>query len=125
MTIYVMQARSADEASLVRARAVRDGFSWGALVFAQLWLLAFRLWLALAIWVVLEIAFLVLVYPHVSGLTAALVDGLAHLFIGFEGNRLRIAKRARRARVTAVVAANSRDEAEVRFFDEAMAGTLR
>ncbi len=57
MAIYVMQARSADEASLVRARAVRDGFSWGALVFAQLWLLAYRLWLALAVWVVLEIAF--------------------------------------------------------------------
>ena len=125
MAVYVIQARSAEEASLVRARAVRDGFSWGALIFAQLWLLVHRLWFALAVWVVLEIAFFLLVYPHVSGFAAALVDALAHLYIGFEGNRLRIGKRARRARVTAVVAAANRDEAEVRFFDDAMAGILR
>ncbi len=117
MALYVIQARGSNNASLARARAVRDGFSWGALVFAQLWLLAHRLWLALLVWVVLEVAFFLFVYPQVSGPTTALVDALAHLYIGFEGNRLRIAKAARRARVTAVVAASNRDEAEMRFFE--------
>ncbi len=120
MALYVIQARGADRPGLERARAVRDGFSAGAFVFAQLWLFAHRLWLALAIWVVLEVAFFLVVFPHVSGLTATLVDLLAHLYIGFEGNRLRIAKGARRAAVTAVVAAGNRDEAEARFFAGAL-----
>ena len=120
MALYVIQARGADRPALERLRAVRDGFAPGASVFAQLWLLAHRLWLALAIWVVLEAAFFLVVFPHVSGLTATLVDFLAHLYIGFEGNRLRIAKGARRAAVTAVVAAGNRDEAEARFFAGAL-----
>ncbi len=116
MALYVIQARGADARSLRRARTVRDGFSWSAFVFAQLWLIVYRLWLALLVWVVLETAFFVFVFPQVSGLTATLVDLLAHLYIGFEGNRLRLAKGARRAALTAVVAARSRDEAEARFF---------
>lgn len=118
MAVYVIQARGMNGASLARARTVRDGFSWGAFVFAQLWLLAHRLWLALLVWVALEAAFLFLVFPNVSGLTAALVDLLAHLYIGFEGNRLRVAKSARLRPVVAVVTGRNRDEAEARFFTE-------
>ena len=120
MALYVIQARGTDERSIEHAKAVRDGFSWGAFVFAQLWLLAHRLWLALLVWIVLEAAFFLLVFPHLSGFAASVVDFLAHLYLGFEGNRLRLAKGARRAAVTAVVAGRSREEAEARFFAGAL-----
>ena len=97
MALYVIQARGADQASLERATIIKDGFSWPAFIFAQLWLIYHRLWLALLIWVLAEVAFILLVLPHIAAGTFIAVDGLAHLFIGFEGNRLRLAKGARRA----------------------------
>jgi hypothetical protein len=117
MALYVIQARGADQASLERATIVKDGFSWPALVFAQLWLIYHRLWLTLLIWVLAEVGFILLVLPHVTISTFIGVDCLAHLFIGFEGNRLRLAKGARRAVLIDVIEGRNRDEAEARFFD--------
>ena len=117
MALYVIQARGADLASLERAAIIKDGFSWPAFIFAQLWLIYHRLWLALLIWVLAEVAFTLLVLPHVTAGTFVAVDSLAHLFIGFEGNRLRLAKGARRAALVDVVEGRDRDEAEARFFD--------
>ncbi len=116
MTLYVVQARGTDEAALARARFLADGFSWPAFVLAQLWLLYHRLWLALATWIVLEVAFFFLVLPHVSGWIAAAVDILARVFLGLEGNRLRSNKGARRATLTDLVEARDRDEAEAIFY---------
>ena len=116
MALYVIQARGADQASLERATIIKDGFSWPAFIFAQLWLIYHRLWLALLIWVLAEVAFTLLVLPHIATGTFIAVDGLAHLFIGFEGNRLRQAKGARRAMLVDVVEGRDRDEAEARFF---------
>ena len=113
MTVYAVQAAGTDEASLMKARFVKEGFSKPAFVFAQLWLLYHRMWLALAIWIALEVAFFLLVFPHVTGGVAAMVDILARLFLGFEGNRLRL-KRA--AAVEDVVEARDLDEAEIIFF---------
>ena len=40
------QARPGERAALERAVVLRDGFSWGALIFQPLWVLWHRLWLA-------------------------------------------------------------------------------
>ena len=116
MTLYVVQARGTDEAALVRARFLAEGFSWPAFVFAQLWLLYHRLWLALVPWIVVEVAFVLVVLPHVSGWTAAAVDILARIFLALEGNRLRQNKGARRAGLVELVEARDRDEAEAIFY---------
>ncbi len=116
MPLYVVQARAHDQEALERAVMIRDGFSWGAFIFAQLWLLYYRLWIPLLIWVEAEVAFILVVFPHLS-LNAALgVDFLAHVFIGFEGQKLRIAKGARRAALTDIVEGHDREAAEARFF---------
>ena len=113
MTLFVVQAAGADAAALEEARVVKEGFSWPAFVFAWIWLLYHRLWLPLLIWAVLEIGFFVLLAPHLASGTSMLVDGLAHLFIGFEGNRLRL---RRDAALNDVVEARDTDEAATIFF---------
>ena len=63
MSVYTVHVQSAD-ASAANARFIRDGFSWAALIFGPLWLLAHRLWLAF------------LMYSLVMTLTAALAQAL-------------------------------------------------
>ena len=116
MAVYLVQAAGLTQAQILSARFIREGFSWPAFIFAQIWLIYHRLWLALAVWVTLEVAFFFLIFPHVGGGTSAAVDGLAHLFIGFEGNRLRQAKGARRFAIAELVDARDRDDAETIFF---------
>lgn len=116
MAIYTVQSAGDDEDPLERSIFLRDGFSWPAFVLAQVWLLYHRLWLALAIWLLLEVGYLVLIFPHVPILVSVAVDGLAHLFIGFEGQRLRVQKAARSAERTDVVEARDQEDAEVVFF---------
>ena len=116
MAIYVVQAGSSEAAALERARFVRDGFSWPAFVLAEIWLLYHRLWLALAIWIVAQGAFFWFVSPHISVATALLIGVIAHLYVGFEGNRWRLVKGERKAAITDVIAADRRDVAEAEFF---------
>lgn len=116
MTLFTVQAPGLDDEGLARARFVGDRFSRPAFVFAWAWLLYQRLWLAFVVWVAAEIAFLVLVLPHVSLLAALLVDLLARVFLGLEGHRLRLAKGARRAVLTELVEARDGDEAEAIFY---------
>ena len=123
MAIYVVQAQGHDMAALERARFVQDGFSWPAFVLAQLWLLYHRLWLALLIWVVAEVAFIFFILPHVAVVTAIIVDVLARLCLGFEASWLRLARNARKTVITDVIEGGNRDEAEARFFQQyAVAG---
>ena len=116
MTLYVVQAPDTSDPGLVKARFIKDGFSWPAFLFAQIWLLYHRLWVPLLIWIVLEVLYFVFVARQVSGGTSVAVDLLAHLFIGCEGSRLRQAKGARRAALIDLVEARDRDEAEVLFY---------
>ncbi|MDR3462083.1 MAG: DUF2628 domain-containing protein [Beijerinckiaceae bacterium] len=116
MALYIAQARGRDETSLEHASILRDGFSWAALIFGPFWLLYRRLWLAALIWIVLESAFILFVLPHVAPNAAALVDVLAHCFLGFEGQRLRIAKASRDAAITEIIEGRDWEEAEARFF---------
>ena len=116
MTLYVVQARGTDEVALVRAHFIKDGFAWGGLAFGWLWLAYHRLWLATAIYVAVEVAVFVWIRPHVGPPALLVLDLLARLFVGLEGNRLREAKGARRAALSEIVEARDRAEAEVAFF---------
>ncbi len=118
MPVYVVQAPGSDPAALERTRFVRDGFSWPAFAFAQFWLLYHRLWLALAMWIAAEVAFFLVAFPHLPAVAAVAVDVVARLWLGTEASRLRLAKGARKAIVTDVVAARDRDTAETIFFGQ-------
>jgi hypothetical protein len=116
VTLFVVQARGTDAAALVRAHFIKDGFAWGGFVFGWLWLAYHRLWLATAIYLAFEVLVLVLVRPHVEPPVLLVLDALARLFVGLEGNRLREAKGARRAALTDVIEARDRPEAETIFY---------
>ena len=116
MTLYVVQARGTDEAALVRAHFIKDGFAWGGFAFGWLWLAYHRLWLATAIYLAIEVAVFVWLRPHVEPQALLVLDLLGRLYVGLEGNRLREAKGAPRAALSETIEARDRDAAEVAFF---------
>lgn len=99
---------------------VRDGFNWGAFLFASLWMLWRRLWLAFLGYVLL-IGALELTF-RLIGAPAALRGGAAlliALLIGLEAGSLRRWSMARRGwRDHGVVIADDLEGAERRFFAE-------
>lgn len=98
---------------------VRDGFSVWAFLVSALWMLWHRMWLVLAIYVVvaagLEIAMRRL---GVSVGMAALVGLFISLLIGIEAGTLRCFMLARKGwKNIALVSGNGVEDAERRFFD--------
>jgi hypothetical protein len=111
---------------------VRDGFSWLAFLFPPLWLIWHRLWIeAIAVFAVLLTA-AALERVEGLGLAASLATPLVSIFIGLEGNSMRIAAFRRRGwRFWGVVDADSEYDAEARYAaeveldDEQVTGTQR
>ncbi len=64
---------------------VREGFSWGGLLFGPLWLAAHRAWIAAALTLA---AFVLIVVLARDGVAAALLTALTVL-LGLSGNDLR------------------------------------
>jgi Protein of unknown function (DUF2628) len=64
---------------------VREGFSWGALLFGPLWLAAHRVWIPA---VVSLATFVLIIVVTDDGLAAALLTALVML-LGFSGHDLR------------------------------------
>ena len=64
---------------------VREGFSWGALIFGPLWLAAHRAWIAAAL---VLAAFVLIVFLATDGIAAALLTALVVL-LGLSGHDLR------------------------------------
>ena len=123
MALYAVHCASGAPADLAGARFVKQGFRFWAFVFAPLWLLAQRLWLAFVAWLVASLA--------VSGLLAGgLIDPAAAsalgvllaLFVGFEGASL-IDARLNRAGLAevAIVGGRRREDAERAFYARALA----
>jgi hypothetical protein len=97
---------------------VRDGFSWAAALFAPIWLLVHRLWLAFFAYVVtvavLGIALAALDAEHWTGWALLAV----HLLVGFEADTLRRRKLERRGwRLVGTVTGPSLVDCERRFFE--------
>ena len=96
------------------ARAAGTGFSWAALVFGPLWLLARGLWLELLVYAVVEVAAFALVGLGAlnPGALVALA-ALGHLYLAVEGRALALAARERSGRpLVDLVYAGSALEAE-------------
>lgn len=116
MTLFTVQATGTDDDALARARFVAERFSWPAFWLTWAWLLYRRLWLAFLLWVVIDLAFLLLAAPHLPMGAIVSVEIAARIVLGLEAGHLRIGKGARRATLTELVEARDRDEAEAIFF---------
>jgi hypothetical protein len=100
----------------VRARIIRDGFSFMAFLVPPLWLAWHRLWVEAAIAFALMLG-LALLGEHAGlGWTAPLLSLLLSLLIGLEGQALVVAGLARRGwRERIAIEAGDLDDAEQRY----------
>jgi Protein of unknown function (DUF2628) len=98
---------------------VRDGFSWWAFLLTPLWMLRHRLWLALAIYLVVAAALDAGLRAIGASLpTLVIASLLISLLVGLEAGTLRRFKLARRHwRNIGVVTGDDLEDAERRFFD--------
>ena len=123
MAVYVVmeppgRGRDADASTFVR-----DGFSWLAFLVPPLWLLWHRLWLEAALAVVAIGASAALGEAAEIRAAGALLVLLIMLYVGLEGQALRLAALSRRGwRQWGVVVADSLEEADTRYAAEAAAG---
>jgi hypothetical protein len=124
MTIYAVHSSAGDgDAAFERMRLLKLGFSWGALVFGPLWLLAHRLWRPLAVFILAAalVGFAV-AEGALGGGAAAWLYLLSALYFGFEGRALEGAALTRRGRPLAdIVCAADISAAEASFLTRALA----
>ncbi len=107
----------ADEAVLVR-----DGFSWLAFLVPPLWLLWHRLWAEGIIAILLMGAFSGLGEMAGMGIAGSLLGLLVSIYVGLEGQAMRVAALRRRGyRQWGVVEGGNADEAYMRYAHEAAA----
>jgi hypothetical protein len=114
--VVMEPAGNASTANGADATFIRDGFSFAAFLLPPLWLLWHRLWIEAA----LAIAALMLAaaLPTLTGfaLAAPLLWLLVALFVGLEGNALRIAALSRRGWSNwGVVEAGNLDDADAHY----------
>lgn len=100
------------------ARFVKDAFAPLAFFFLFFWLFWHRLWLAGIVVLALDLAFMMIGWwQGYDVLSSAAQIGLA-LLLGLEGRNLIVSNRLRKGwRMASVVHADSRAEAELRYFN--------
>jgi hypothetical protein len=124
MKLYAIHAPLGIEAvaSAEGARAARTGFSFAALLFGPLWLLARGLWLALILYAALAAA--VVSASSAGWLSAAAATGLfllGNIYLGFAGRGIAAAARERAGRpLVDVVFAGSALEAEKVYLERVL-----
>ena len=107
-------AQASSRASSLAPVLVREGFAWGAFLFALPWLLLHRLWIE-AIAYIGVVLLLAAFLPDVAALPVALA---VQFLLGAHAQDLRRAALARRGRPAAhVVAAADQDAALARLLD--------
>lgn len=125
MSVYTIQApaNSLGEAELEDSAFLREGFSWGAFIFAVFWLLWHRLWVAAALWLVVCAGFVWLSLSVLSLGSFLLIAFALHLLLGLEANALLRRRYARHDyQLIDVISAESREIAERTFFSRALQG---
>ncbi|RUU29191.1 DUF2628 domain-containing protein [Mesorhizobium sp. M6A.T.Ce.TU.016.01.1.1] len=122
MAIYVvMEPPGRGEKSDMTA-FVRDGFSWLGFLVPPLWLLWHRLWIEAALAFVAQALLSMLAEGLSLGLAGPLLSLLVSLYVGLEGQALRIAALRRRGwHEWGVVEADRLDDADTRYVLEAEA----
>jgi hypothetical protein len=123
MSIYTVHQPPLDSGAAAaepyRFVFVRDGFSWWAFLLTPLWMLWHRLWLALAIYLLLEAALDTGLRSLGAPVFTLVLAGLSiSLLAGLEAGTLRRFKLTRRHwRNIGVVTGDDVEDAERRFFD--------
>ena len=115
MAIYVVMQPPADGNKAEDTRFVRDGFTWLGFLVAPLWLAWNRLWIEAAS------TFIVMAILSMAGerlgleWAGSMLSLLVSLYVGFEGQGLRVAALRRRGwREWGVVEADNPGDAEIR-----------
>ena len=126
MAIYAVHSSAADSepaAAFERAEFLRTGFAPAAFVFGPFWLLAKRLWLALAAWVLgAALVGFALAIGALQGEAALLLYTLCNLFLGLEGRALQGQTLARNGRpLVEIVGGADAEEAERAYLARALA----
>ncbi|HTV33707.1 MAG TPA: DUF2628 domain-containing protein [Methylocella sp.] len=117
MALYTIQQRGEDLPSDAEAIFVRQSFSWSAFLFGPFWLARHRLWLDLLVWIVLFLILTLGAARFLSATSVTLIILAGESFLGVEASRLIETRLAACGyRMTNVIAAANRDEAEVLFF---------
>lgn len=120
MRIYTVHVRTPASRLDRDIQLVKEGFSWPAFFFTVIWALWSRLWLVAAIFLAVEVLWMVAsswlgLHPV---LNAVISVGMAAA-IGFVANDLKRSTLFRRGYAeVGVVAGNDRDAALQRFFDQ-------
>lgn len=121
MATYVVMAppdaRAADP--IERAVFIRDGFAWLGFFVPALWLLWHRLWIEAGVTVIALVGLTAMADMAGVAWAGPLFSLLISIFVGLEGQALRVAALARRGwRDLGVVEAMDREEAETRLIIE-------
>jgi Protein of unknown function (DUF2628) len=127
-TVYEPPRRAADAlADPQRFIFVRDGFYFWAFLLAPFWMIRHRLWLVLALYLVISIGIDVgLGAVGASSGAILLVGFLISLLVGFEAGTLRRFTLQRRGwRNAGTVSGGRLEDAELRFFDTWLRQTPR
>ncbi len=120
MAIYVVMEPPGRSEKADATTFVRDGFSWLGFLVPPLWLLWHRLWIEAALAFVVMGVLSMLGERLGLGLTGSLLSLLVSLYVGLEGQGLRIAALRRRGwREWGVVEADGLDDADMRYALEA------
>jgi len=99
---------------------IRDGFSFLAFLFPPLWLLWHRLWIEAALTFAVLLGGAALERVTGLGLAAPLLSFLVSIFIGLEGNGLRVNALLRRGwDILTVIEADDVADAETRYAADA------
>jgi hypothetical protein len=125
MTLYIVHLPGespSDQARLLRAELVKDGFHWWAFLLPLPWLLVNRIWWGLLAYIALAVGMMLLGRAiTLPGETLTAFELLVGLFVGLVAGDLKSWQLGRRGyRVADVVSGRDQEEAERRFFDRAM-----
>ncbi len=120
MAIYAVHEAAAVDAAqgALNARFIRQGYSPAAFAFGPFWLLANRLWRALALWLVAAaLVAAALAWDLLQPAAALALYELSALLIGLEGAAWLSAALSRRGFAMIDIAAGAnREAAEIRYF---------
>lgn len=116
MSAYVVMEPPGRGEKVDTTAFVRDGFTWIGLLVPPLWLAWHRLWIEAGIAFVVMAALSMLGQNLGLGLAGSLLSLLVSLYVGLEGQGLRIAALRRRGwHEWGVVQADRLDDADMRY----------
>ena len=122
MAIYVVMEPPGRSEKVDATAFVRDGFAWLGFLVPPLWFAWHRLWIEAALAFVIMGLLSMLGQKFGLGMASSLLSLLVSLYVGLEGQRLRISALRRRGwHEWGVVQAGRLDDADIRYALEAEA----